>query len=402
MEWIPDTHGPNPSGKDVEEARERILAITERVNHEFRTPLSQVFGLIDLLLGTALEPDQRSLAQELQAAAQSLLDRLTDVLTLTDLEEGLLDTKSQEFRIDDLLERVGEAASLATLGRENQVEIEPNPDLPDVVYGDPWRLQRALVHTVGHVSGCVDGATIQLASDVDRSSPDEVEVAFELRIAQIPPGPNVVEEGEGPGLAFARALMSALGGTLEGPTFSRLGAVARLRVCFPEVRKSEEVEGKCEGRHRAATLDRPAAVQTPTPGPGGSEPPLPRVEHPRKVLLAEDNRVTQAVTRRLLERRGHDVDVAGNGKEAVEKVRSCRYDVVLMDLDMPVLDGISATREIRSLSPSEPPIVAYTAHVLSENRRRCIDAGVDGFLAKPVSSGELFQEVERWPPRTDA
>jgi len=182
--------------------------------------------------------------------------------------------------------------------------------------------------------------------------------------------------------ALARALLGSLGGEVIGPCCTEGSVSVRYSLPFLRPARFERPRGipahRSSGKAGVRLDDGPQA---------------------RRVLLAEDNRVTQTATRLLLERRGHVVDVASNGQDAVERVKERKYDVVLMDLDMPDKDGVQATMEIRGFLGTSLPIVAYTAHAQLEDRRLCLEAGVDGFLVKPVSSDDLFRAVERWPVR---
>jgi CheY-like chemotaxis protein len=275
----------------------------------------------------------------------------------------------------------------ATKGSENRLQVVVNPDLPRSLFGDKTCLQSILAHLVNSLSRCVEGATIEVSTTIHTRDPRGVSVSFGFNLIEGPTTVVFTDERGAADLETAQALAKAMGGEVIGPRVEGVGTMIQFSKVFPRSGSPGET-GKPTESEAGRILKEPHSCEHIS-------------NRARRVLLAEDNRVTQAVTRKILQRRGHEVCVVGNGREAVEKVRERSFDVVLMDLEMPEMDGLTATQLIRALPSLGPPIVAYTAFTQPENRRQCKQAGVDEILAKPVSCHELFHEVERWPRRID-
>lgn len=353
MAWSIGPSKPINGSGDVEALRKRILAEFREEARSAHAALREPFGLMD----SALLSDGSSQTGDLNS----------------------------EFHLGVVLERAVESTRMASLGQGNRISLNKEPSVPPVLHGDGWRLQRAVVLLLGHLARLVQEATIGLSVSVSESTSDRAVVRFDVWTNRDLEEPPAEDRMESPHLSVARALVMAMAGELSGPHRYGLRTVYRFKVPF------------CIPSNRS-----PAGDGAPSPHPDASWTRSTSYAHSRRVLLAEDNKVTQAATRMLLERRGHEVITVGDGIAAVEMARTRVFDVVLMDLDMPEQDGIEATRAIRTFPSSGPPIVAYTAHSLLEDRKVCMEAGVDGFLAKPVSSVDLFRAVEKWPRRSDA
>jgi CheY-like chemotaxis protein len=283
-----------------------------------------------------------------------------------------IQAETRDFQLEGLLERVKKASGPGGGEGGRRLACHRDKGVPSWIHGDEQCLERTLLHLLSFLSRQVEETDFLLSTTLEHQTFDSVLVRFEFGLKE---GSSVTVLPESRGdldLGMAGSLVRSMGGEMEG-SFPQSGA-AVLRFWVPFALPSQD----------------PGSLET--------SPPSLR----RRILLAEDNRVTQLATRKLLERRGHEVHVADNGREAVEKVTATPFDVVLMDLEMPGLNGISAAAAIRSMGIGGLPIVAYTVHTLPEDRRRCDQAGVDGFLAKPVSVTDLFREVERWPRRCDA
>ncbi len=381
------------AGDGAGEVRDKILVVMEGVHHQLRTPLSRVVGLIDLLLDTPLEDEQRRWVREIQSSAREISDGLDEALSLVEVEAEGVELESIPFSLSTILTAASRRVERQLAERENRVRIVESPDIPDFLLGDAVQLDRTLIHLIMCVSRQLEGETILLRLGQDGRTNGNVRVLFEIDpegSAAIPPV-KVLEASID--FELARALVKAMGGEVMDSDPANPKSPLRFWLPFSEPHHPGR-------RSTDRALPNPPSSHRSTGSP--SEPTLGQPAEALRILLAEDDLVLQILTRKLLELRGHEVHVVLNGRDAVEAVKLRAFDVVLMDLEMPELDGISATREIRSAAGcSGPPIVAYTAHALSEVRARCKNAGMDGFLAKPVNAEDLYQELERWPHRSD-
>jgi signal transduction histidine kinase/ActR/RegA family two-component response regulator len=350
------------------------------MSHEIRTPLNGVLGMAELLQGTALAPQQRRYADLLQRSGHNLLHLINDVLDLSKIDAGGLALEPRDFHLDTLLQDTNALwqGAAATTGVAWQVVRQPG--LPDGLHGDVGRLRQVLNNGIGnalkftnrgHVHVWVGPHPDGVGFWVDDTGPG-IDPADEERLFQ-PFGQGAAGRragGSGLGLPISRRVVRRMGG--------RMGLVSK---------------GAAGATFWVVVPLRPAT------GPVGPRPTgaLPR-GRPLRILLAEDNPVNQMVARGLLERMGHTVELADNGLDAVSAVSRGRFDVVLMDCQMPRMDGYEATQRIRALP--EPkcgvPILALTANVLPADLQRCLDVGMDRALTKPIDANELAQALQTY------
>lgn len=364
------------------------------MSHEIRTPLNAILGMCQLLQRDGVSPDQGPRLDRIDQAGRHLLDVINNVLELSKIEAGRVELHGQDFDLRGLVEKVlAVAAGLAEAkGLALQTELDEEPRW---LHGDETLLRQALLNYVGNAVKFTAAGAITIRVRTEAEAEDRMLVRFE--VIDSGPGLSAAEQrrlfkpfeqgadnqaasqaGTGLGLVITQRLARLMGGDCgvisapgQGSTF---WFTARL--------------AKSVGPAREPGVPSPVGVDV--------ESELSRRHAGARVLLAEDNVVNQEVALALLADVGLAVDVAANGREAVGKAVSNDYELILMDMQMPMMGGIDASREIRRLRGRHPPIVALTANAFSEDREACLRAGMNDFLSKPVDPQDLFATVLRW------
>jgi len=361
------------------------------MSHEVRTPMNGVLGMLQLLEGTPLDEHQRELLGVALSSGKSLLQVINDILDLSRVEAGKMEVARAPFALKPMLE--GIMALFAKRAEEKGMELryELAPEVGPVYVGDEGRIRQVLLNLVGNAVKFTDQGRVVVSA---RSIPDGAGLLFAVRdngigipkekqqaifepFTQVDSSSTRTFEGSGLGLRIVSRLVKLMGGTVqvqsvpgEGATFLFTVAVqpGRLPDMPPVTIPQEEISAK-SGREGSRLL----------------------------VLVAEDNRVNQVTVKMMLERLGHTALIAENGQKAIQVLKEEPVDVVLMDIQMPVMDGLEALERIRAgqagTSRVDIPVLALTAHVMKGEREDLLRSGMDGHLAKPVSLDELQEAL---------
>ncbi len=377
----------------AEQANQAKSAFLATVSHEVRTPLNGVLGLLGVLLeDPGLNEQQNHYLKTAHQSARHLLEILNEILDLSKLEADKLELDVGSFRLADTLRSAVEliAAQAQTKGLELRTEIAPG--LHGVVIGDEGRLRQVLLNLLSNAVKFTDSGWVVLKArpvdpidgvarvciEVQDSgigfSPEQAEQLFEA-FSQLDSDANRRFTGTGLGLPICRRLVGLMGGTITASAQPGEGSTFTLNLPF---KLGAERDLQAEGEVARAPL--PVELGWPTV----------------RVLLAEDSPTNQMVIQAMLQNTGYSVDAVHNGVEAVEAVRSLPYDLVLMDVYMPEMDGLTATRTIRQ-DPDLPalPIIALTANAMEGDSERFLQAGMDDYLPKPVSKNDLLAALHR-------
>lgn len=385
----------------LDEARERAESANRskseflaNMSHEIRTPLNAIVGLLYILRNKDPTPEQEEKLVKVENAARHLLSIISDILDISKIEAGKFVLSNEDFHLSAVLDNV--YSMIAASAREKGIAVDVDPDgVPHWLRGDPARLRQALLNLAANALKFTDKGAINLRAILLGEYADSLHVRFEVEDTGIGISPEHVgdlfqafEQGEssitrnyggtGLGLMVTRRLAELMGGGVgvrsepgEGSLFWFEVRLARGRGIAPD-----EFAPRSPIEEGVETFRRFAGAP---------------------ILLVEDNEINLEVALVLLRGVGLRVDCARNGQEAVAMASAREYALVLMDVQMPLLDGFSATREIRKLPDGERvPILAMTANVFEEDRRQAADAGMDDFIAKPVKTDQLYKTLLHW------